>query len=31
MTVKGALLQGIVEMDEMYVGGKQKGMGAYYG
>jgi transposase-like protein len=27
----GSLLKGIVELDEMFVGGKQKGKGVYYG
>ncbi len=31
MTADGSLLKGIVELDEMFVGGKQKGKGVYYG
>lgn len=31
MTADGGLLKGILELDEMYVGGKQKGKGVYYG
>jgi transposase-like protein len=31
MSADGSLLKGIVELDEMFVGGKQKGKGVYYG
>jgi transposase-like protein len=31
MSTDGSLLKGIVELDETFVGGKQKGKGVYYG